>query len=86
MADDGANAYAECIRYLFSNADYSGTAKRYQNPTENWARFDALLQKLGRPALDGAVKIVHIAGTNGKGTTSALCEAMLRAQLHDSQN
>ena len=79
MADDGANAYAECIRYLFSNADYSGTAKRYQNPTENWARFDALLQKLGRPALDGAVKIVHIAGTNGKGTTSALCDAMLRA-------
>ena len=42
MADDGANAYAECIRYLFSNADYSGTAKRYQNPTENWARFDAV--------------------------------------------
>ena len=79
MADDGATAYAECIRYLFSNADYSGTAKRYQNPTENWARFDALLQKLGRPALDGAVKIVHIAGTNGKGTTSALCDAMLRA-------
>ena len=79
MADGGATAYAECIRYLFSNADYSGTAKRYQNPTENWARFDALLQKLGRPALDGAVKIVHIAGTNGKGTTSALCDAMLRA-------
>ena len=70
-------AYAEAVKYIFANADFTGSAKRYQNPQMNWERFDALLEKLGRP-LRG-LKVVHIAGTNGKGTTSALCEAMLRA-------
>ena len=69
--------YAEAVRYTFANADFNGTAKRYQNPTENWQRFDQLLERLGRPL--NSLKCVHIAGTNGKGTTSALCEAMLRA-------
>ena len=35
------------------------------------------LELLGQPAR--RLKVVHIAGTNGKGTTSALCDAMLRA-------
>ena len=69
--------YASCVRYIFGNADFSGAAKRYQNPQENWRRFDALLDALGRPTAQ--LKVVHVAGTNGKGTTSALCEAMLRA-------
>lgn len=69
--------YAGCVRYIFANADFSGAAKRYQNPQENWRRFDALLEALGRPT--ARLKVVHVAGTNGKGTTSALCEAMLRA-------
>ena len=69
--------YAASVRYIFSNADFSSAAKRYQHPQENWKRFDSLLEKLGRPLR--RLKVVHIAGTNGKGTTSALCEAMLRA-------
>jgi dihydrofolate synthase/folylpolyglutamate synthase len=69
--------YAEAVRYIFSNADFTSAAKRYQLPQENWARFEALLTQLGDPFKK--LKVVHIAGTNGKGTTSALCEAMLRA-------
>ena len=70
-------AYAAAVQYLFSNADFSGSARRYQNPHENWQRFVSLLELIGQPAKQ--LKIVHIAGTNGKGTTSALCDAMLRA-------
>ena len=70
-------AYAEAVRYIFSNADFSGSAKRYQNPQENWERFERLLELLGQPYKK--LKVAHVAGTNGKGTTSALCDAMLRA-------
>ena len=59
-------AYAAAVQYIFSNADFSGQAKRYQNPHDNWARFDRMLELIGRP--EGKLKIVHIAGTNGKGT------------------
>lgn len=69
--------YAAAVRYIFSNADFSGAAKRYQNPQENWSRFQAMLTHIGNPFQ--RLRVVHIAGTNGKGTTSALCEAMLRA-------
>ena len=69
--------YAEAVRYIFSNADFTSAAKRYQLPQENWTRFEALLTHLGDPFKK--LLVVHIAGTNGKGTTSALCEAMLRA-------
>ena len=70
-------AYAEAVRYIFANADFSGSAKRYQDPQENWNRFERLLELLGQPYKK--LRVVHIAGTNGKGTTSALCDAMLRA-------
>ena len=69
--------YAEAVRYTFANADYNGLAKRYQNPQENWDRFQRLLVSIDQPFR--ALKCVHIAGTNGKGTTSALCEQMLRS-------
>ena len=69
--------YAEAVRYTFANADFSGIGARYKNPRQNWDRFDQMLELLGQPL--SAMKVVHIAGTNGKGTTSALCEAMLRA-------
>ncbi|KAL3899464.1 MAG: hypothetical protein SGPRY_012636, partial [Prymnesium sp.] len=72
-----SEAYAACVRYIFANADFSSAGRRYQNPIENWKRFESLLDKLGRPLQH--LKVVHIAGTNGKGTTSALCDAMLRA-------
>ena len=70
--------YAQSVRYLFDNADYSSGGRRYQNPHENWQRFSKLLEKLGQPA--ASLKVVHVAGTNGKGTATALCSSMLRAR------
>jgi len=41
-------------------------------------RIEALLAKLGRPQ-DRLPPVIHIAGTNGKGSTAALLKAMLQA-------
>lgn len=41
------------------------------------ARVGEFLTELGSPQL--AVPVIHIAGTNGKGSTSAMCAAALRA-------
>ena len=41
-------------------------------------RIEALLDKLGRPQ-DRLPPVIHIAGTNGKGSTAALLKAMLQA-------
>ncbi len=43
-------------------------------------RTDALLEALGRPHLQ--VPVVHVAGTNGKGSVCATAEAILRRQGH----
>ena len=75
-------AYAEAVDYVFENADYTGSAKRYANPQENWERFETLLAELQQPY--EKLQVVHIAGTNGKGTTSALCDVMLRASASGS--
>ena len=75
-------AYAEAVDYVFENADYTGSAKRYANPQENWERFETLLAELQQPY--EKLQVVHIAGTNGKGTTSALCDVMLRASTSGS--
>jgi dihydrofolate synthase/folylpolyglutamate synthase len=40
-------------------------------------RIEALLEALGRP--ERGLRVVHVAGTNGKGSVSALTEAVLRA-------
>lgn len=40
-------------------------------------RISALLEKLGRP--HGALKFVHVAGTNGKGSTAAMLASVLQA-------
>ena len=39
-------------------------------------RMEALMKKLGNP--EKRMKFVHIAGSNGKGSTAAMCESVLR--------
>ncbi|MCR5184033.1 MAG: bifunctional folylpolyglutamate synthase/dihydrofolate synthase [Opitutales bacterium] len=41
-------------------------------------RMRSLMRELGNP--QNAVPAIHIAGTNGKGSTAAMCEALLREQ------
>jgi dihydrofolate synthase / folylpolyglutamate synthase len=68
--------YPEAVRYLLS------LGRELAAPTQaSSAKFDlenisALAERLGRP--DRAYPSVHIAGTNGKGSTAAFLESILR--------
>ncbi|MBI3698407.1 MAG: bifunctional folylpolyglutamate synthase/dihydrofolate synthase [Acidobacteria bacterium] len=63
--------YPETVRYLLSLGNEVKTAKL------GLERISTLLDRLGRP--QDAFPSVHIAGTNGKGSTAAMVEAGLRA-------
>src|SRR5277367_2093848 len=63
--------YAESVRYLYSLGNEVLTAKL------GLERITALLDALGNPHRAG--RWVHVAGTNGKGSTCAMIEAGLRA-------
>jgi folylpolyglutamate synthase/dihydropteroate synthase len=75
-----ADLYVEAVKYVFANAQFATSESSGIGPADYWRRFDRLLTALGRPELDGGrprYAVVHIAGTNGKGTTSTLCAALL---------
>ena len=63
--------YSEAVRYLYSLGNEIYTAKL------GLERITALLHGLGDP--HRACRFVHVAGTNGKGSTSAMIAAGLRA-------
>ena len=63
--------YAECVRILYS------LGNEVQSARLGLERIQRLLQELGDPHRAG--RFIHVAGTNGKGSTSAMIEAGLRA-------
>lgn len=63
--------YDESVRYMYSLGNEIHTAKL------GLERITALLDGLGNPQRAGS--FIHVAGTNGKGSTSAMIEAGLRA-------
>jgi len=63
--------YSEAVQFLYSLGNEIQTAKLGLD------RISRLLEGLGNP--HRAVRFVHVAGTNGKGSTSAMIEAGLRA-------
>jgi dihydrofolate synthase/folylpolyglutamate synthase len=65
--------YQESIRFLYSLGNEVETAKL------GLGRITRVLEALGSPHRKG--RFVHVAGTNGKGSTSAMIEAGLRASL-----
>jgi dihydrofolate synthase/folylpolyglutamate synthase len=67
--------YAPVIEYLLSYADFERTG-RFQ-AREDVAPMLALLKRLGDPHLGRLT--VHVAGSKGKGSVSAMIESMLRA-------
>jgi len=70
--------YTEAIAYLHSLTDYEKTRiKRYTPETLDLSRVESLLTALGNPHTQ--FPAVHVAGTKGKGSTSAMIEACLRA-------
>jgi len=70
--------YTEAIAYLHSLTDYEKTRiERYTPETLDLSRVERLLAAVGDPHTQ--FPALHIAGTKGKGSTAAMCEACLRA-------
>jgi dihydrofolate synthase/folylpolyglutamate synthase len=70
--------YSEAIAYLHSLTDYEKMRiERYTTEAFDLSRVKALLASLGDPHT--RFPSVHVAGTRGKGSTVAMCEACLRA-------
>ena len=68
--DDLLTTYGEAIQALFART--TGSIK------PGLERTEALLEKLGSP--HRSLSTIHVAGTNGKGSVVATCEALLRAR------
>ena len=68
--DDHLTPYSEAIQALFART--TGSIK------PGLERTEALLAELGSPHEELAA--IHVAGTNGKGSVVATCEALLRAR------
>jgi dihydrofolate synthase / folylpolyglutamate synthase len=75
---DTETAYNLALDYLYSFVDYS-LKKADQLAAANFDldRMRALLAALGNP--QDAYPTIHVAGTKGKGSTSAFCAAALQA-------
>jgi dihydrofolate synthase/folylpolyglutamate synthase len=76
MSDPFAS-YEAALAYLTESTDYERMRRvRYNSDTFDLRRIEALVGALGRP--DRRFRSIHIAGTKGKGSTSAMTEAILR--------
>jgi dihydrofolate synthase/folylpolyglutamate synthase len=70
--------YQDALDYIFGYVNYERQSRyRYDAQTFDLSRMVVLLDKLGRP--QEQFQAVHIAGTKGKGSTSAMVESVLRA-------
>ncbi len=75
---DTETAYNLALDYLYSFVDYSlKHASELAKAEFNLDRMFALLERLGDPHL--AYPVIHVAGTKGKGSVSALCASALQA-------
>lgn len=75
---DIETAYNKALDYLYSFVDYSlKHSSELAKADFNLDRMFALMESLGNP--QSRYPIIHVAGTKGKGSTSALCAAALQA-------
>ena len=71
-------SYNQALDYLYSFVDYSlKHSSELAKADFNLNRMFALMESLGDP--QKKYPIIHVAGTKGKGSTSALCAAGLQA-------
>ncbi len=71
-------AYNKALDYLYSFVDYSlKHSSELARAEFNLDRMFALMDALGNP--QNAYPIIHVAGTKGKGSVSALCASALQA-------
>jgi len=72
-------AYNKALDYLYSFVDYSLKHSSELAKAEfNLDRMFALTEELGNP--QSKYPIIHVAGTKGKGSVSALCASALKAE------
>jgi dihydrofolate synthase/folylpolyglutamate synthase len=77
----GKFTYQQALDYLYSFIDYSlQRTYQYSSRTFDLGRMHALLSLLGDPHKSYAV--IHVAGTKGKGSVSAMVDSILRAAGH----
>jgi len=69
--------YAAALDFLLSRTDYERWPGFNYASRFDLRRMEALLQRLDNPHL--STKAVHIAGSKGKGSTSAMIAAGLQA-------
>lgn len=70
--------YQDTLDYVFGYVNYEKRARYpYDAVTFDLSRMERVLQALGNPHKQ--FRSVHIAGTKGKGSTSAMVESVLRA-------
>jgi dihydrofolate synthase/folylpolyglutamate synthase len=75
---DTEQAYNLALDYLYSFVDYSlKHTSELARADFNLDRMFALMEALGNP--QNSYPIIHVAGTKGKGSTSALCASALMA-------
>ncbi len=75
---DIETAYNQSLDYLYSFVDYSlKHSSELAKADFNLDRMFALMELLGNP--QNQYPIIHVAGTKGKGSTSALCASALQA-------
>jgi dihydrofolate synthase/folylpolyglutamate synthase len=70
--------YEEALDYLYSFVDYSATrVEKYSAQAFDLSRMAVLLGLMGNPHTK--YPCLHLAGTKGKGSVSAMCASVLRA-------
>ena len=75
---DAETAYNNALDYLYSFVDYSlKNSSELARADFNLDRMRVLMAALGNP--ERRYAIIHVAGTKGKGSTSALMASALRA-------
>jgi dihydrofolate synthase / folylpolyglutamate synthase len=68
--------YSQALDYIYSFVDYSLTKNlRYSPEKFNLGRMEKFLELLGNPQRD--YKVIHVAGTKGKGSTCAMLASIL---------
>ena len=71
------NGYSAAVRYLLERTNFERMRTvKYNESTFKLDRMHALLAKLGNPQQQ--IRTVHVAGTNGKGSTVAMIASMLQ--------
>jgi dihydrofolate synthase/folylpolyglutamate synthase len=73
--------YEQALEFLLGRINYERvTGIAFSSDDQKLTRMRRLLEQLGNP--HKGLKVIHIAGTKGKGSTSAMAAAMLTAAGH----